>query len=70
MKKMTLRVLAGALALATVGALGGCGGGTSYGVGYRSADYDDGPYYRPHHYHPYYERYYGPRSSFSFSYRD
>ena len=68
MRKMTVRILAGALAIATVGTLAGCSSGTSYGVAYRS-DYYDGPVYH-RHYRPYYDRYYGPRSSFSFSYRD
>ncbi len=71
MRKATLRVLAAVLALGTIGTLGGCASGTSYGVAYRSADYYDGPYYSRHYYNrPYYERYYGPRGSFSFSYRD
>jgi len=70
MKKTTVRILAGALALAAVGTLAGCTSDTSYGISYRSADYYDGPYYHRHYYRPYYERYYGPRGSFSFSYRD
>ncbi len=68
MKKMTLRVLAGALALAAVGTLAGCSSDTSYGVSYREPGYSDGYYHS--HSRPYYDRYYGPRSSFSFSYHD
>ncbi len=71
MKKFSLHIVAGALAITTLGFLGGCAASdSSYGVSYRSADYYDGPYYHRHSYHPYYERYYGPRGSFSFSYRD
>lgn len=70
MRKMTLRIVAGALALTAFGALAGCSSDTSYGAGYRSADYYDGPVYHRHHRDAYYDRYYGPRSSFSFSYRD